>query len=45
MLAAFPVGIAAAFSCEFIEFLTKTTINSAMDSGNLYAGSRAIYDS
>lgn len=29
MLAAFPVGIAAAFSCEFIEFLTKTTINSA----------------
>lgn len=29
MLAAFPVGIAAALSCEFIEFLTKTTINSA----------------
>ena len=29
MLAALPVGIAAAFSCEFIEFLTKTTINSA----------------
>lgn len=29
MLAAFPVGIAAALSCEFIEFLTKTTINSS----------------
>ena len=29
MLAALPVGIAAAFSCEFIEFLTKTTINSS----------------
>lgn len=28
MLAALPVGIAAAFSCAFIEFLTKTTINS-----------------
>ena len=28
MLAALPVGIAAAFCCEFIEFLTKTTINS-----------------
>ena len=29
MLATLPVGIAAALSCEFIEFLTKTTINSA----------------
>lgn len=29
MLAALPVGIAAALSCEFIEILTKTTINSA----------------
>lgn len=29
LFAALPVGIAAAFSCEFIEFLTKTTINSA----------------
>lgn len=29
LLAALPIGIAAAFSCEFIEFLTKTTINSA----------------
>ena len=28
MLAALPVGIAAAFCCEFIEFLTKITINS-----------------
>ena len=28
MLAALPVGIAAAFCCGFIEFLTKTTINS-----------------
>lgn len=29
MLVALPIGIAAALSCEFIQFLTKTTINSS----------------
>ena len=43
MLAAFPVGIAAAFSCEFIEFLTKTTINSSAWAMAIYMLAAELY--
>ena len=43
MLAAFPVGIAAAFSCEFIEFLTKTTINSSAWTMAIYMLAAELY--
>ena len=43
MLAAFPVGITAALSCEFIEFLTKTTINSAAWTMAIYMLAAELY--
>ena len=43
MLAALPVGIAAAFSCEFIEFLTKTTINSSAWAMAIYMLAAELY--
>ena len=43
MLAAFPVGIAAALSCEFIEFLTKTTINSTAWTMAIYMLAAELY--
>ena len=43
MLAAFPVGIAAAFCCEFIEFLTKTTINSSAWAMAIYMLAAELY--
>ena len=43
MLAALPVGIAAAFSCEFIEFLTKTTINSTAWISAIYMLAAELY--
>ena len=43
MLAALPVGIAAAFCCEFIEFLTKTTINSTAWSMAIYMLAAELY--
>lgn len=43
MLAAFPVGIAAALSCEFIEFLTKTTINSSAWAMAIYMLAAELY--
>ena len=43
MLAALPVGIAAAFCCEFIEFLTKTTINSSAWAMAIYMLAAELY--
>ena len=43
MLAALPVGIAAAFCCEFIEFLTKTTINSTTWTMAIYMLAAELY--
>ena len=43
MLAALPVGIAAAFCCEFIEFLTKTTINSTAWTMAIYMLAAELY--
>ena len=43
MLAALPVGIAAAFCCEFIEFLTKITINSTAWSMAIYMLAAELY--
>ena len=43
LLAALPVGIAAAFSCEFIEFLTKTTINSTAWISAIYMLAAELY--
>ena len=43
MLAAFPIGIAAAFCCEFIEFLTKTTINSSAWAMAIYMLAAELY--
>ena len=43
MLAALPVGIAAAFSCEFIEFLTKITINSSAWAMAIYMLAAELY--
>ena len=43
MLAALPVGIAAAFCCEFIEFLTKTTINSTAWTIAIYMLAAELY--
>ena len=43
MLAAFPVGITAALSCEFIEFLTKTTINSSAWAMAIYMLAAELY--
>ena len=39
----FPVGIAAALSCEFIEFLTKTTINSSAWAMAIYMLAAELY--
>ena len=43
MLAALPVGIAAAFCCEFIEFLTKITINSTAWTMAIYMLAAELY--
>ena len=43
MLAALPVGIAAAFCCEFIEFLTKITINSTTWTMAIYMLAAELY--
>ena len=43
MLAALPVGIAAAFCCEFIEFLMKTTINSTAWTMAIYMLAAELY--
>ena len=43
MLAALPVGIAAAFCCKFIEFLTKTTIISTTWTMAIYMLAAELY--